>query len=332
MANEELVKILEQGVEAWNAWRKDTIACGADLSGANLSGSDFSRANLSGVNLRGTHFQMADLSGAELNGAGLNKANLCDAKLIGASFHRADLRKAILFVAELNGADLRGANLSGSDLSGASLLGVVVDASTTFVDEVRETDGAETIVNFCEIDSYALKMLDNYGGLTTAQRASMIVKNDLADLRASYSGLQLWIHLFALAVFFLPYAWFLTIQYGKAKFAGLDGAEAITLWEALGRFIWNGGKNWQAGWDFDWSFLAFVFLAIYNFGRGVLLWQTNRLEQREHVTGVPVRFSLAVEPFWRRLIKTMAVLFWIGLGVLAVNTYHFMSQKVPILP
>ena len=331
MANDEHLKILEKGVTAWNEWRTTQGAhltpdlVNANLSGADLNGINLARANLVNANLTGADLFRANLAAADLTAAGLSEANLREANLEEAILTEASLREAILWGANLGGADLRGTLLELAILVRANLSGVKVDARTEFCNEECDVE-----VVGCSIDKYALRTLDNYGGLTSAHRAVMIIKDDLADLRASYSGLQRWIHLLALLAFVLPYAWFLAVQYGKAQFVELEGSETIALWEALLRFIWNGGKNWQAGWAFSWSFLAFIYLAIYNVGRGVLLWQTNRLEHQEHVTGVPVRFSLAIEPFWRRLVKTMNVLFWIGLGILLLNSYHFLTQQIPI--
>ncbi len=151
MANEEHIKLLKQGVNEWNEWRKLNLNIRPDLSGANLSNTDlkgfnligvnFNKANLSGINLdaadidaadfrgtnlygvdlcnrnlRGLNFIEANLKEVDLNGADLREANLSDADLF-----RADLKNAILIGANLNGADLREANLSDADLSHTNL-------------------------------------------------------------------------------------------------------------------------------------------------------------------------------------------------------------------
>ncbi len=104
MANTEHLKILKQGVEAWNEWREKNPQRTPDLSKANLIEADLTGANL---------------YGADLSKANLYKANLTGANLYGADLSEADLSKANLYGADLIGADLSGANLYGADLSGA---------------------------------------------------------------------------------------------------------------------------------------------------------------------------------------------------------------------
>jgi uncharacterized protein YjbI with pentapeptide repeats len=64
MADEEQLRILRQGVEAWNDWREQAGNIEIDLSGANLRGA----------NLRGAHLGLTFL----------NEANLIEANLRGA--------------------------------------------------------------------------------------------------------------------------------------------------------------------------------------------------------------------------------------------------------
>ncbi len=79
MANEEHLKILKQGVEAWNEWRKKNPQRTPDLSKANLIEANLTRANLIEADL-----SVADLSKANLIQANLTVANLSKADLTGA--------------------------------------------------------------------------------------------------------------------------------------------------------------------------------------------------------------------------------------------------------
>ena len=126
MANPEHLRALAQGVQAWNAWRKQQPGVlvdltEADLSGAELPGVDFSRANLLSVNLSN-----ANLSGAKFGNAFLLLANLAEARLHDAELYRTvlegvDLSKADLSYAKLMKAYLLGANLSEANLSMTAL-------------------------------------------------------------------------------------------------------------------------------------------------------------------------------------------------------------------
>jgi uncharacterized protein YjbI with pentapeptide repeats len=55
MANPDHLNTLEQGVDAWNAWRKQQSDTIPDLNGAELSG-----ANLAGANLKGTDLKRGE--------------------------------------------------------------------------------------------------------------------------------------------------------------------------------------------------------------------------------------------------------------------------------
>ena len=127
----DLLGILRQGFEVWNAWRKKNSGVeidltnadlrsadlrSFDLSGADLSSADLSNANLMNADLSGADLIRANLMNANLEGATLRSADLNGATLSGASLRGVDLSNAYLSRADLNGADLRGVNLSGADL------------------------------------------------------------------------------------------------------------------------------------------------------------------------------------------------------------------------
>ncbi len=129
MANPEHLKILKQGVEAWNRWRLTSSVSRPDLSQVNLDGISLQRVNLLGVKL--TQASMlnsdlteanclsCDLSGSRLGLANLRKGALNGASLANCNLSRADLSEASLRNANLIGATLRGTNLAGADLTEA---------------------------------------------------------------------------------------------------------------------------------------------------------------------------------------------------------------------
>jgi hypothetical protein len=182
MVDEEHLALIREGVDAWNAWRRENPDIReanlreanlreadlreADLRGANLSGADLRgadllkanlreanllKANLSGANLSGADLRGADLRGADLLKANLLKADLSEADLLGADLRGADLSganllKANLLKADLSEADIRGANLREADLRGANLLGANLDEavlSGTVLD--KESSGLESV-------------------------------------------------------------------------------------------------------------------------------------------------------------------------------------------
>jgi hypothetical protein len=167
MANKKHLKILNQGVEAWNRWRRENPdvrpdlnradLSEVDLSSANLSGAGLSKADLRGANLNGTNLSWANVILADLSGANLSRAHLSWAHLSVANFSgaylsqaglmQADLSRADLSRADLSRADLRGANLSRADLGGADFGGATV-AYTTFADlDLSVVKGLDAVVH-----------------------------------------------------------------------------------------------------------------------------------------------------------------------------------------
>jgi len=150
MPNKEHVRILRQGVEVWNAWRKEHIDiwpdfteanfCGADLSSASLAGATFFGAQLrdtdfTNADLTDTNFTKANLASASLANASISRANfsladLSNAKLCGLNLYLVNFDKAYLSYADLSdsllfGTIFRGSNMAGARLSGARLADTV---------------------------------------------------------------------------------------------------------------------------------------------------------------------------------------------------------------
>ena len=124
MADQEHLKILRQGVKAFNAWRKDNPTIKPNFEGALLKETDLSEANFNGA-----YFSDCDLSAANLKSAILSNASFGAANLEGANLEWADLEGASFFYAKLRQANFAGAyltetNLSNPDLEGANFEGV----------------------------------------------------------------------------------------------------------------------------------------------------------------------------------------------------------------
>lgn len=126
MANEEQLAILRQGVDKWNAWRKEHPQVTPDLRGVDLHGVHLRSANLLGADLTAATLAGADLQGALLGEAilyfaDLQGADLTEAILIRTDLGEANLDGATLISARLHGADLQSTHLCGADLTTADL-------------------------------------------------------------------------------------------------------------------------------------------------------------------------------------------------------------------
>lgn len=177
MANPEHLEILAQGVEVWNAWRRQPVEdkdeddtpdlSGADLSGVALSEVDFSFTALRGADLEDADLEDADLSGAELavaklsgarlGGADLAGANLIDADLSGAELIAAVLIDAVLMYADLSAADLRGADLRGADLRAADLRGAILCGAVLKATDLAGADLRDVELGWTALDSLDLR-------------------------------------------------------------------------------------------------------------------------------------------------------------------------------
>jgi uncharacterized protein YjbI with pentapeptide repeats len=134
MVNQSHLKKLEEGVEAWNAWRKENQEVKPDLRDAILKNHDLRKANLSNCDLRGARLSNADLGHAYLAGADLRGAELYNTHLYDANLSNAKVCNANLYRADLSHANLMGANLRNADLRLASLVVETNVQGATFTD------------------------------------------------------------------------------------------------------------------------------------------------------------------------------------------------------
>ena len=166
MADSEHIRILKQGVEAFNKWRKENPKIRVNLILAKLRGADLSYANLRGANLRG-----ADLSGADLSEANLSEANLSHAILRGSNLRGANLSYAYLMLAKLTEANLIEAslllaNLLGADLNRADLSRADLSNAILRHTSVGETDFSFAKINYTDFGNIDLS---NVSGLESTE-------------------------------------------------------------------------------------------------------------------------------------------------------------------
>ena len=83
MADPQHLKLLDEGVEAWNEWRRAHPELRPDLSKALLTGRDLQEANFSETNLAWANLSETNLSRANLTRAGLRRVDLvvCQSKI-----------------------------------------------------------------------------------------------------------------------------------------------------------------------------------------------------------------------------------------------------------
>ena len=125
MADKEHLRILKQGVNAWNTWRQKYPLIRPDLQGAHLYCA----------NLNGANFYRANLILAGLCQVDLRDADLTGANLVQADFRGADLRRS----------DLRGANLSQTNLEKAVLDESILGYSIITDVDLSNVKGIETV-------------------------------------------------------------------------------------------------------------------------------------------------------------------------------------------
>ena len=126
MANEEQVKLLQQGVDVWNEWRLENAHLidapykDPDVPVSDLIELDFTSANLMNLNLEGAILSYSNFSFANLSGANLRLADLSPAIFIGANFTSANLSESNLRDVDFSNANLKYTNLQNANCSYAT--------------------------------------------------------------------------------------------------------------------------------------------------------------------------------------------------------------------
>lgn len=130
MANHpEHLKVLKQGVEVWNQWRREHRGVLPDLEGANLQEAHLANAWFQFANLQNARFQKADLQGALFQGARMNGASLDFSDLQISIFHETSLEDSVF-----DGARFGYTTINRIDLSRARKLDAVAHLAPSSVD------------------------------------------------------------------------------------------------------------------------------------------------------------------------------------------------------
>jgi uncharacterized protein YjbI with pentapeptide repeats len=201
MANEEHLKILEQGAKAWNQWREENPDVRPDLTWADLwadryvvkfSGADLNqvepvRANLSEANLSEANLSGATLIQAQLRSTNLREANLTWANLREADLGGADLARTSLDLTNLSGAHLFGAHLKGAILSGTNLSEANLSEATLIQAQLRSTNLREADLSGADLGGANLSEAD-LGGANLSEAKLRGTRLFMAHLKGANLG------------------------------------------------------------------------------------------------------------------------------------------------
>ena len=157
MANEEQLKILDQGVTVWNEWRLENPNVFVDLRDADLRDRKLSGVNFDWADLRFSHLDNVDLSCAGLTRADVSVATMTPKTVLsGAFLNRAHISPGNLSGVALDGADLTEANLSSAVLVCADLRGAKLIEACLSLSNLQEADLREANLMFAKLDRASL--------------------------------------------------------------------------------------------------------------------------------------------------------------------------------
>jgi uncharacterized protein YjbI with pentapeptide repeats len=140
MADQETLKILQQGKDSWNNWTKinwkelptveiidyhfpeQYIKRPLSFQRADLSGLDLtSFKSFNGYDFHKVNFSYCDLKGVNFSGSRLRRANFSNADLRNTKFDECDCETAIFIGAKLSESSFKKSNLQGANLSGTDV-------------------------------------------------------------------------------------------------------------------------------------------------------------------------------------------------------------------
>jgi uncharacterized protein YjbI with pentapeptide repeats len=150
MANLEHLKILKQGVDAWNKWREENPNTEPDLVDADITGIDLPGVNLRRAQLSRAHMMCNDFSRADFRNAHLVETDLFDSVLDGVDFSGAfavyvNPSDAKLNLAKFNRTRFEYVNLSFAELKGADFTGLTMHATVFGDNDLSAVIGLEAV-------------------------------------------------------------------------------------------------------------------------------------------------------------------------------------------
>ena len=116
-ATENLIELIQKGINCWNEWKHENSPIGYTLDHINLGEMKLQGADFSNISLRGATFSNSDL----------HSSSFAEADLSNANFHNADLRGANLVKAQASQT-----NFSGALFTGACLEDWNINSATKF--------------------------------------------------------------------------------------------------------------------------------------------------------------------------------------------------------
>lgn len=160
MANQKHARILKDGVNIWNRWRKQHPEIKPNLKGIDLGivGTDLSEEKLKLIGLDNDDIKVIKLSREGLKGINLSDADLRRTNLWKINLSYADLRNANLQGAYLRDTNMFRANLKGANLSECLLRSTILNSAC-----LDETDFSASEIGYTKfryVDLSTAKGLD----------------------------------------------------------------------------------------------------------------------------------------------------------------------------
>jgi hypothetical protein len=190
MANPEHLAILNQGVEAWNEWRREHRNVIPDLRGADLRGADFRGADLSDANLINANFSDANLGRASFSDANLSDADLTNVNLSYANLSFTNFSEAILLNANLSNTFLYNAGFIHASLRGADFTSAELGLTTFANNDLSEVKGLETLRHMAPSTIGVDTLYKSAGRIPEAFLRGCGVPDDFIAFIPSHFGMQ----------------------------------------------------------------------------------------------------------------------------------------------